>query len=264
MNNLHWFDYWKIRWKADLFNMGLFIPFMSFWLFALFFYHMFYNYDSIIIILNGPSASGKTSVQKALQARSKKMFITVGIDTFFDALLPTPDLTDFQKTKKLEQFTPDGTLIRSVVHEKDKDGNVIVPLTIGPAGKKVIYGMHKAIAAYAEAGNNVIVDYILYDKSWIGYLKKTLGNYWTFFPPQVYMIGFKLPLDEIEKREKARKTSPVGHARSHYFTVHEGMKYDLEFTDPHLTAEQIADQILFFIEKVKNPQAFKKTCTTKK
>lgn len=204
----------------------------------------------IIIILNGCSASGKTTVQKLLQAKMTEMTITVGIDTFFDALLPTPDLTHFAETKILEQYTNDHELIRSVKHIYDEQGNLTIPLTIGPAGNRVIHGMHHAIAAYARAGNNVIVDYILYDPAWITYLQEALEGY------TVYMIAFKLPLEAIEMREKKRATSPVGHARSHYQTVHQGMHYDLEITDPNTSPEIITDMILAFIKEHKNPTAF--------
>lgn len=210
------------------------------------------NLSGHIIILNGSSASGKSSVQKALQAQSNHMYITVGIDSFFDALLPTSDLTDFEKTKTLIQYTKSGELIRSVTLQHDKDGNPLVPLTIGSAGLRVIEGMHYAIAAYAKAGNNVIVDYILYDSQWIKYLKNALQGY------TVYCVGFKFPLAVVEQREKDRKTSPIGHARSHYHHVHDHMKYDIEITDNTLSPEVIAKQIIDFIDTNPNPSAFKK------
>lgn len=205
-----------------------------------------------IILLNGSSASGKSSVQKALQAQSKNMYITVGIDTFFDALLPKPDLTNFAETKTLVQYTNSGELIRSVILEHDTNGNVMVPLTVGPAGLRVIEGMHYAIAAYANCGNNVIVDYILYDPQWINYLKQALSGY------TVYCVGFKLPLEVVEQREKERSTSPVGHARSHYAHVHDNMVYDIEITDPLLSANEIATHILEFVEHNSQSVAFKK------
>lgn len=203
-----------------------------------------------IILLNGSSASGKTSVQKAIQAQSDTFYITVGIDNFFDALIPAPDLTDFEKTKTLVQTTKTGELIRSITLQKDDAGNVMVPLVFGPAGNRIINGMHQAIAAYAQCGNNIIVDYILYDPHWITYLKDALCNC------VVYTVGFKLPLDVVEEREKARATSPVGHARSHYNNVHAGFNYDIEISDPSLSAEQIAEQVVHFVQSKKKLPGF--------
>jgi chloramphenicol 3-O-phosphotransferase len=65
-------------------------------------------------------------------------------------------------------------------------------------------------------------------------------------------------LDVVEQREKERKTSPVGHARSHYAHVHDSMVYDIEITDQTLSAETMARQILEFVQNNSKPEAFKK------
>ncbi len=204
----------------------------------------------IIVIFNGPSSAGKTTAQKKLQSISKEFFLRIGIDSFFDALIVEPDLTQFQKEGILKQYTPNGELIRSIIMTRDTDDNQIVPLTVGSAGIRIIHGMHNALAAYADAGNNIIVDYILYDPKWILDLKKVLNNY------TVYLVGFKGPLSVIEEREKKRATSPVGHARSHYNTVHQGMKYDL-IVDIEQSPDVIADTINQYIIQNKNPSALK-------
>lgn len=204
-----------------------------------------------IILLNGPSASGKSSIQNEIQKQSKTFFLKAGIDNFFDALLPVPDLSSFAETGELAQYTNDGVLIRKVRLTKDEEGFPIVPLEIGPAGDKVISGMHYAIAAYAKRGNNVIVDYILYRPDWLCDLVKALKDY------KVYLVGVKAPLTVLEDREKKRGTSPVGHARSHYKHVHENMIYDLELDVSNLTPEQSALKIKEFIEKNPKPTALK-------
>ena len=175
-----------------------------------------------IIVLNGPSAAGKSSIQNELQKQFKPLYLKVGIDNFFDALIPNPDLSNFQETKEFSQYTNDGTLIRRVRLQKDAAGNQIVPLEFGPAGDQIIFGMHHAFAAYASQGNNLAVDYILYQSGWVTDLAEALED------QKVYLIGIFAPLSVLEEREKNRATSPVGHARSHYDTVHQGMVYDLE------------------------------------
>ena len=66
----------------------------------------------------------------------------------------------------------------------------------------------------------------------------------------------KYPLKAIEEREKKRATSPEGHARSHYDTVHSFDDYDLVIDDPTLSAEEIARQIQRYMDKNPNPKAF--------
>lgn len=212
----------------------------------------FTNEQGTIIILNGPSAAGKSSIQNEIQKNFNQLYLKVGIDTFFDALLPNPDLSSFEKTKKLSQFTPDGILIRQIEIKKDSDGFQIVPLEVGPAGNKVIFGMHHAIAAYAKQGDNVVVDYILYQQAWLPDLVEALKDC------KVYLIGINAPLSVLEERESKRGTSPVGHARSHYNTVHKGMIYDLQLDVSNLTPEQSSLKIKEFITNNPNPSGLKK------
>ena len=210
------------------------------------------NSSGIIIVLNGPSASGKSSIQNELQKQFKPLYLKVGIYTFFDALIATPDLSHFEKTKEFSQYTNDDVLIRGVRLQEDSQGFQIVPLEIGPAGDKIIFGMHSAFAAYANRGNNLIVDYILYKPEWLPDLVKELKD------NTVYLIGIKAPLSVLEDREKKRGTSPIGHSRSHYDTVHKNMIYDLELDVSQMTPAEAASKIKEYVESHPTPEAIKK------
>ena len=207
------------------------------------------NTNGTIILLNGPSASGKSSIQAALQKKLPSLYLKIGIDTFFDALIDTPDLSNFEAERKLIQNSNDGKLIRCVKLEFDSDNKQVVPLEIGPVGDNIIYGMHSAIQAYASKGNNVIVDYILYKRDWLRDLVYSLHGC------KVYMIGIKAPLDILEIRELSRGTSPVGHARSHYNTVHQNMIYDLEIDVSKTFPEQSTDLIIDFMKQENHPKS---------
>lgn len=194
-----------------------------------------------VLILNGPSAAGKSSIQQSLQKLSKDHYLRIGIDTFFDALIAEPDLEQFEKERKFDQYTPKGEYIRGIEMTEDDEGHTLVPLKIGPAGDRIIHGMHKAIAAYANAGNHVIVDYILYKPSWREHLLESLEGL------NVVLIGVHADLETLEKREKSRNTSPAGHSRSHYNTVHEGMLYDLELNTAERSSEDCAKSIINYL-----------------
>lgn len=192
-----------------------------------------------IIILNGPSASGKTSLQKAFQKIADQPFIKIGIDNFFDNVMP----------EDIQQRNTQGYM--TGYRKVDQDGKPIFGITFGQNGEKVMAGMIKAIAAYAQAGNNVIVDYIMYDDAWVKDVLTTFAGY------RVYLVGVKLPLEVLEQREKNRGTSPVGHARSHYYTVHKNWDYDLEVDTSLLSSEEAAQKIKAFIA-THEPWAIKK------
>ena len=184
-----------------------------------------------VIILNGPSASGKSSIQKEFQnIMMPNLWIKVGIDNLFDK--PMPDIT-------LENlaFWQSENPIRWVTMSKDADENPIMTLFTGDQGDKVAYGMNSAIAAYAQNGCNVIVDYIAYKKEWIDDLHDKLSNVKT------YWVKVSIPLQTLEEREVSRATSPKGHARSHYHTVYWDILYDLEVNSDKDSAQKIATQI---------------------
>lgn len=198
--------------------------------------------EGVIVILNGPSSVGKTSIQKSFQKQSNELFLRIGIDTFFDELIEEPDLSNFANDKKFDQYTSQGEYIRGIDLIFDENGCPVVPLKIGSAGDRIMFGMHRAIAAYAKAGNNVIVDYIVYKPSLAKDLDESLSKCKTYF------VGVHAPLIVIEEREKARKTSPCGHARSHYGSVHQDLSYDLEVDTSKFSASECADKILKLIE----------------
>jgi len=189
-----------------------------------------------VIVLNGPSAAGKTSIQKEFQQlMMPQLWIKLGIDTLFDAPFPNVPLPDI--TTEKVGFWQKENAIRWVESTKDAQGHNIITLYVGPDGDRVAYAMNTAIAAYAQQGCNIIVDYIAYKKAWIEDLQKKLKYIKT------YWVKVAIPLEVLEEREKARGTSPVGHARSHYDYVYGDIVYDLQVF-PHLqTATEIAQSI---------------------
>ncbi len=187
--------------------------------------------NGTVIILNGPSSVGKTSIIKAFQDKQKTPWLGTGIDHLYVGVIPPAWLDDKPKHQS----------IMTVIKSEDKDGP-IVKAVFGPEGEKVIKGMHRAIAAYAHSGNNVIVDYIKYEPEWIVDFKGSLSDV------KVIFVGVNASLESIKQREKKRGTSPEGHARSHYDTVHQGIDYDLMIDTDSLTPEQSADKIIEFIK----------------
>lgn len=195
------------------------------------------SYKSTVIILNGPSGSGKSSIQKEFQKiMMPNLWLKTGIDTLFDA--PMPDITPENMNYWQSQ-----NLIRWVETSQDKNGNTVITLKIGEQGDKVAYAMNSAIAAYAQNGCNIIVDYIAYKKEWFDDLQNKLKHFNTFY------VSVEISLETLEKREEVRGTSPKGHARSHYYTVYGDKRYDLVVNSEKNSAKVIAEQIKQLIEK---------------
>ena len=96
-----------------------------------------------IIILNGTSSSGKTSIVKALQPILEEPYLDAGLDKFL-WMLP-------------ERYL-EGPLWDDVLGLADRAGLV---------GPRLVAGMHQVIAALSIAGNNVIADHVLVETDWL-------------------------------------------------------------------------------------------------
>lgn len=192
-----------------------------------------------VIILNGPSAAGKSSIQREFQhLMMPKLWIKLGIDNLFDK--PMPDIT----MENLSYWQSQND-IRWVETSKDAESNNVITLFTGVDGDKVAYGMNSAIVAYAESGCDVIVDYIAYKSEWIGDLQKKLRGIKTVW------VKVEIPLQALEAREAARGTSPKGHARSHYDLVHWDIAYDFILNSGNDSSVDLAKKLKEFIEHKK-------------
>ena len=192
-----------------------------------------------VIVLNGPSVAGKTSIQKDFQKLMlPNLWVKIGIDNFLVGVIPeiNIDKMEFWQTPNSILYTQESI---------DTNGKKIITLHLGVQGEKVMFAMNSAIAEYAKAGCNVIVDYIAYKQEYLKDLEEKLKDINSYF------IAVKIPLQTLEIREAVRKTSPVGHSRSHYFSVYGEKKYDLEVNSESNSAIEIAQQIKNFIENKK-------------
>ena len=92
---------------------------------------------------------------------------------------------------------------------------------------------------------NVIVDYIAYEPALFKDLQERLRE----ARVQAVYVAVDISLDELERREAARKTSPVGHARSHYSHVYWDKEYDLRVNAELDSADEIAKKISEYIAR---------------
>ena len=179
-----------------------------------------------IILINGTSSSGKTSIVHALQARLEEPYLEAGIDKFI-WMLPE---------RYLER-----PLWDDVLGLADKAGET---------GHALIHGMHHAIAALSKSGINVIADHVLVEPTWAKECVELFANL------PAYLIGVQCPLDVLEQRERGRKNRTFGQARLQYTVIHKFVVYDLEVDTSRSTPEECAQAI---VQRIKNPpDAFKR------
>jgi chloramphenicol 3-O phosphotransferase len=143
-----------------------------------------------IILLNGASSSGKSTLARAIQAKIDAPFWHISIDHLRDAgVLPLA---------RIKRGAFDWKAMRPAFFE----------------------GFEASLAAYAAAGNNLIVEYIVETPDGRTRLAQRLA------PFDVFCVGVHCDLAELERREAARGDRPAGDARRDFEAIHAFMRYD--------------------------------------
>jgi chloramphenicol 3-O phosphotransferase len=159
-----------------------------------------------IILLNGPSSAGKSTLGRELQAlyEGEACYLFYSVDFF---LLMCPERMQTDKDYWLQEE------------------------------KKIIEGFHRAVAGYLAAGNRIILDHVLLKKEWV----ESFDHLFT--PESVLRVGLTCPLEILKQREKERKDRPHGMAETQHKIVHEHIKYDLLIDTSILTPHEAALKI---------------------
>ena len=156
-----------------------------------------------VLLLNGTSSSGKSSIAKELLATLDGTWFHLAIDQFH-RLRARRDWSE-------EEFLP--------------------------VFQRTVLGFHRAVAGMAAAGNDVVVDHILGER-WR--LEDCLA---VFDELPVFFVGVRCSLPELERRERERGNRTIGRAAVQFPLVHEHGLYDVEVDSERHTPAECAGQI---------------------
>lgn len=172
-----------------------------------------------LIFLHGASSSGKSTIARRLQATIDQPFWHISIDHLRDSgVLPMERIRngEFPWKDLRDAF---------------------------------FSGYHRSLPVYAAAGNNLIVEHIIDTRKWLALLIDQLS------PFDVFFVGIHCPLEELERRERARNDRPIGDARRDFATVHKHMQYDFEIDSTRPIAETVT-ALLNAWKQRQQPSAF--------
>ena len=181
-----------------------------------------------IIILNGTSSSGKTSILHALQDMMAEPYLDAGIDKFIWML-------------------PERYLERPLW-----DDVLGLATTAGETGHHLMHGMHQAIATLSENGWNVVADHVLVEPGWL----EECGRLFADLP--AYLIAIRCPLEVLVKREKSRRNRTLGQATAQFPLVHRHGVYDLEVDTSIMSVKECARAIKARVESAEPPMTLSK------
>lgn len=161
-----------------------------------------------MILLNGASSSGKSSIGRAL--------LRVLTDPWF--LFPVDSLGAMRSTD------------RTRAHDERETETIL---------RRTRMGYHRAVAGVASVGNDVIMDYPLSEPWRLQDLLVVLDGY------DVTLVDVCCDAEELDRRERARGDRPHGLTRSQCVFRHEDrdITVDTTRTRANVCATTIADQV---------------------
>jgi chloramphenicol 3-O phosphotransferase len=152
-----------------------------------------------VIVLNGGSSSGKSTIGRAVQSAMDGDWLLIGIDVLI-WMLPVE-------------------LVGSRSGLSVVDGEI----RRGPAFRSAYEGFQHGVAALCRAGQNVVIDDVLIDggadqRRWTAALAG-IDAVW---------VGVRCDGEIAVARESARGDRPVGVAARYADCVHRGVDYDID------------------------------------
>ncbi len=184
-----------------------------------------------IILLNGSSSAGKTTLAHKLQQLLPEPYQHIAFDQFRDGMparvrgLNAPAGTD-------------GALGLNVVPIIDA-GEVRTRLEFGAYGQRVLAAMRATVAAFADLSMPVIVDDLILAPAHLQGYAEALRAHTTWF------VGVHCPLEVVSAREQARPGRFPGTAAEHHAAVHShGVPYDIEVNTASASPRAVAEQII--------------------
>jgi chloramphenicol 3-O phosphotransferase len=146
-----------------------------------------------VILLNGTSSAGKSTLANAVQDVMDAPYLCLGIDCFFDAL----------PQRYVARLAPD-VVPSPHAHEgfvwicTEPGGHGFRELRVGPVGQRLWSGMRHAAGALARRGNHVILDDVILDHEALVDYAAALDGVPTL------LVGVTCPPTVLEAREGAR------------------------------------------------------------
>ena len=172
-----------------------------------------------VIVVNGPSSAGKTTLCRALQAKILQPYLCVGFDDFIFFSAPRYYRgADTEAQAGVDEFIAQGV---EMVRTSAPGAPTSVRAVFGPVFRRIIDSMAPAVRALVDGGNPVLFDHVLHDR---GMYESCLR---AFQGLDVFTVGVVCPIDVLEARERSRGDRVIGRARGLAEVVHDFYDYDV-------------------------------------
>ena len=184
--------------------------------------------QGIVVLMNGTSSSGKTSISIELLNQKEILFHHLSVDDF---------IKDFFKSK-----------FSDIEPTREVDDQVVAQIMFDP----LISLYYSTIKLFSEMGLNVIVDTVIENDKWFNECLDVFSD------QPILFVGVICSKEELIRREQTRGDRKIGLAASQFNKVYSIDEYDLEVNTEELKPIECAEKILNFIKSNKEYSVFKK------
>ena len=164
---------------------------------------------SIVVVLNGTSSSGKTTIARAVQELAPRVFLNFSIDTILY------------------------TLPRSAL-DRMEAGADISDLRY----PEIVRAYYACVRQLLELGHDLIIDNAVTAPYHAEHLMAAIAGHRTI------MVGLDCPVDVLAERERIRGDRRVGMAALQHPRIHSLLRYDLVIDTSRVSAQDAAREIL--------------------
>lgn len=186
-----------------------------------------------VIFLNGSSSAGKSSLARALQTRLVDDYVCFSVD---DPVQRAPlRLHDNPRGFRFEALPMGG-----------------VQLNLGPDAEALMAGWRRMLRTGVDAGLRLILDEVILSQA-------ILGDWLHVFAGvDVFFVGVRCDLAELQRRERERGDRMVGQALWMHELVHAHGLYDLEVDSTTRSAHGLAEDVVEGFASRSGPGAFER------
>ncbi len=172
-----------------------------------------------VVLLNGASSAGKTTVGQALQALLPDPWFLVPVDS-----------VNAMRSREQTQALDEADLAQALARTRR--------------------GYHRVCAALASVGNDVIMDYPLSEDWRVDDLLEVLEGY------DVALVELRCAPEELARRERIRGDRPLGLSAASQATVYSLGEFDVAIDTSTARPEACAMTIMGALSTIRPPKAF--------
>ena len=194
-----------------------------------------------VILVNGPSSAGKTTLCRALQAAIEDPYLVTAFDDVVFMAAPRYYRgADTSRQDERDVFTALGV---EMAITSPPGAPLSVTARFGLVFRRILDSMAPAVRALVDGGNPVIFDHVLHDRAMHESCRKAFDGL------DVFAVGVTCPIDILEARERERGDRVLGRARGLAGVVHGFMTYDIMVDSGAMTTAACVSTILAALDK---------------